>query len=75
MDGVTKLGLETSFPLLTIFLKLASRETSHCTGIARLSKPPPFNGSGASLVHKTTPSGSGSPEAIPKVKGYSILLD
>src|SRR5262245_29616893 len=31
--------------------------------------PPPLSGSGASRVHSTTPLGSGSPEATPRVKG------
>ena len=34
--------------------------------------PPPVSGCGASRVHKTMPSGSGSPEATPSENGYEL---
>lgn len=40
---------------------------SHSTGNAVSGMPPPFSGSGASLVHSTMPSRSGSPEVTPRV--------
>ncbi len=34
--------------------------------------PPSFRGSGARRVHRTTPSGDGSPDATPSVKGSAV---
>ena len=34
--------------------------------------PPPVSGWGASRVHNTMPSGSGSPEATPSENGYEL---
>src|SRR5215212_10966775 len=53
-----------------MFVKLASVATSQSTTTSCCASiPPPFRGSGASRVHRTTPSGNGSPEATPSVKG------
>src|SRR5438132_8883358 len=47
----------------------SSRATSHSTSTGAIPIPPPVSGSGASRVQRTTPSGSGSPDATPRVNG------
>ncbi len=47
----------------------SSVEISHCTGTGTGGMPPPCSGSGARRVHRTTLSGSGSPEVTPRVNG------
>jgi hypothetical protein len=36
--------------------------------------PPPSSGFGARRVHRTIPSGSGSPDATPSVNGYVLKI-
>jgi hypothetical protein len=51
-------------------VKSSSDATSQVTGYGTAGMPPsPASGAGASRVHRITLSGSGSPEAIPRVKG------
>ena len=50
-------------------VKRAILAISHATSTFAIGMPPPSRGSGASLVHSTTPSGSGSPEATPRGNG------
>jgi hypothetical protein len=42
---------------------------SQVTATSSSGIPPPLSGSGASRVHSTTLTGSGSPEATPTVNG------
>lgn len=59
-------------PLCTIELNAASFAISQSTAYVASGMPPKpsaFSGAGASLVHSTTLSGSGSPEATPSWNG------
>ena len=59
-------------PWATRLRKRSSEATSHLTSKALSGMPPmPSSASGftARRVHRTTPSGSGSPEATPRVNG------
>lgn len=61
-------------PLRTTRRMPSSSATSHRTGTGVRGMPPiPSSASGwvASLVHNTTPSGRGSPEETPSVKGLA----
>ncbi len=65
-------GLDTSLPRRSTQENRSSSATSQRTGTARAGMPPlPSGASGsvASRVHKTKPSGSGSPEATPRLNG------
>jgi hypothetical protein len=66
------LGDATAEPRSAIFFIRSSAAISHLTVNACGGMPPPLSGSGASRVHNTTPSGSGSPEATPRLKGSDV---
>src|SRR5690606_35148438 len=59
-------------PLRTTREKRSSSATSQATGTRAVGIPPcSSSGRGASRVQITKPSGHGSPEATPRVKGFS----
>lgn len=61
-------------PRRTTLRKLSSFDTCHSTGTLVSGIPPrpsAATGSGARRVHSTTPWGRGSPDAIPRVNGFS----
>ena len=62
-------GLANAVPFCTTSWKRASRATSQSTSTMFIGIPPPSSGLGASRVQRTTPSGSGSPEATPSANG------
>ena len=71
-DGYTGFGRASPVPRCTTRAKASSSATSHATSTARIGMPPcSARGTGASFVQITKPSGHGSPEATPRVKGYS----
>jgi hypothetical protein len=69
VHGVTELWPCYPTPFCSMVRKPWSRAISHPTSTLAAGMPPPSSGSGASRVHSTTPSGKGSPDATPSVKG------
>jgi hypothetical protein len=69
VDAVAVLRAGDGRPRWTVRAKRSSRATSMSTGIRRWGMPPPLSGAGASRVQRATPSGAGSPDATPRVKG------
>ena len=62
-------GVAVVRPRCTTLLMFSSDATSHSTRTRSGGMPPPFNGSGASRVQRTTLSCRGSPEATPRLNG------
>ena len=59
-------AFEVVAPLATIFVKALSSATSQLTAVSGpLPEPGTASGVGVIRVHSSTPSGSGSPEAMP----------
>lgn len=62
-------------PRLAILVNPSSCASSQCTVIRWAGSPlSGWYGAGARRVHSRTESGSGSPEATPRVKGLSVIL-
>ena len=60
-------GRAWATPRRTGLRNRSSSAISHSTETTRSGMPPPCSGSGARRVHSTMPSGSGSPEATPRL--------
>jgi len=64
-------GWAVAAPLAAMRVKAWSCATSQRTFIATGAVDAAFNGSARMRVHRTTESGSGEPEATPRLNGYA----
>ena len=67
-------GRAIAMPFRTTRAIFSSLATCHSTATGSAGMPPPWNGSGASRVQITKPSGIGSPDATPRGNGYPESL-